>query len=756
MTVTWERIVMVFVVLYGLYLLNMKTFDVVARSCAWGVVGFARVLVPLVIMCMSPPRGWLGLGILLYAVDICLYPERFAALTVMLRAPWLIYAEAIPLLLYGDFFSVSASQYAVLVWLPLTVTLDVFICRWYGCPVFHRLTCFCFICCATVITKGGGSGGDQQATYAAVEASVGTGDMARMLNALAGLLLTFLLCYPFRGIFCAQMWHRMLLHSLPQLLHSDSLGRLARSMFSLICVSYLSLPFFLTSPVVLQLVAFFLGPAARLYIAMVEWRRPQFDCLSTVYSVLIMLVFLREVYTRYMKVHTRRRLDEIFEWALEHPYHAEMHEDFVAPEEDLVQSGQRICKGITRQLRTALAPPRVDNLRLRQQELNSVVRSNAQKSMGRMGILPSYLRGTIRRECLWEDSKDFLLSKSSDELLAPSMSIVFKNEPAVDMGGPLREWFDAVARCLMVGVEDSGGDSLMVMGPDGALMPRSCTDGPSESRYRDLLAAGRFFALAVLQHKPLPLPMSEILCKHMLHVPVDACDVRRLDPQFFRHRVEEVLAPGGLDAAREVLGEELVFTSAPTEYLPRPEPLVRGGECTVVTEQNKVEYARLLCEAFLCAGKRTEIQLFLQGFWDLIPPNTLHRSHGREPLVPRELALFIEGVQDLDATEWRRHTGGDYMAPYTDWFWEVVTEMGQEQRSLLLHFATGSSRLPPSGFQDLHPKFRVEVQSSGNPEHLPHAHTCFNQIILSPYASKDVLKEKLLLALRQGEGFGFI
>lgn len=296
----------------------------------------------------------------------------------------------------------------------------------------------------------------------------------------------------------------------------------------------------------------------------------------------------------------------------------------------------------------------------------------------------------------------------------------------------------------------------MVMGPDGALMPRPFPACSTDQRYRDLLAVGRFFALAVLQSKPLPLSMSEILCKHMLHVPVDACDVRRVDPQFYRHRVEEVLAPGGLAAIREALGEELVFTSAPTEWLPVPEPLEDGGEHRTVTEENKIEYARLLCEAFLCAGKRREIQMFLQGFWDLIPPNTLRRSHGREPLVPRELALFIEGVQDLDATEWRRHTGSDHQAPYTDWFWEVVSEMGQEQRSLLLHFATGSSRLPPTGFQDLQPRFRVEVQSSGNPEHLPHAHTCFNQIILSPYTSKDMLKEKLLLALRQGEGFGFI
>ena len=39
---------------------------------------------------------------------------------------------------------------------------------------------------------------------------------------------------------------------------------------------------------------------------------------------------------------------------------------------------------------------------------------------------------------------------------------------------------------------------------------------------------------------------------------------------------------------------------------------------------------------------------------------------------------------------------------------------------------------------------------------LPTAHTCFNQLDLPEYSSEDVLRERLLLAVREGsEGFGF-
>lgn len=39
---------------------------------------------------------------------------------------------------------------------------------------------------------------------------------------------------------------------------------------------------------------------------------------------------------------------------------------------------------------------------------------------------------------------------------------------------------------------------------------------------------------------------------------------------------------------------------------------------------------------------------------------------------------------------------------------------------------------------------------------LPSAHTCFNQLDLPEYPSEEILREKLLTAIREGsEGFGF-
>jgi E3 ubiquitin-protein ligase HUWE1 len=52
-------------------------------------------------------------------------------------------------------------------------------------------------------------------------------------------------------------------------------------------------------------------------------------------------------------------------------------------------------------------------------------------------------------------------------------------------------------------------------------------------------------------------------------------------------------------------------------------------------------------------------------------------------------------------------------------------------------------------------KFQIhKAYSTGS--HLPTAHTCFNQLDLFEYESKEALRERLLIALHEGaEGFGF-
>ena len=96
----------------------------------------------------------------------------------------------------------------------------------------------------------------------------------------------------------------------------------------------------------------------------------------------------------------------------------------------------------------------------------------------------------------------------------------------------------------------------------------------------------------------------------------------------------------------------------------------------------------------------------------------------------------------------------------------------------MLSFATGTSRVPLGGFNDLQgvqgtQRFSIH-RAYGDPDRLPQAHTCmfllpsktssevnvnllgFNQIDLPQYSSYEMLRQQLLLSINEGgEGFGF-
>ena len=51
---------------------------------------------------------------------------------------------------------------------------------------------------------------------------------------------------------------------------------------------------------------------------------------------------------------------------------------------------------------------------------------------------------------------------------------------------------------------------------------------------------------------------------------------------------------------------------------------------------------------------------------------------------------------------------------------------------------------------------RFNIHKAYGEDKLPSAHTCFNQLDLPEYPSEEVMKEKLLVSIKEGsEGFGF-
>ena len=92
---------------------------------------------------------------------------------------------------------------------------------------------------------------------------------------------------------------------------------------------------------------------------------------------------------------------------------------------------------------------------------------------------------------------------------------------------------------------------------------------------------------------------------------------------------------------------------------------------------------------------------------------------------------MISGTPDIDVDEWRSTTeynGYTSSDPNIVWWWRALKSFNREERAKVLSFATGTSRVPLSGFSDLQgvqgvQRFSIH-RAYGEPDRLPQAHTC--------------------------------
>nr|XP_020469596.1 apoptosis-resistant E3 ubiquitin protein ligase 1 [Monopterus albus] len=182
--------------------------------------------------------------------------------------------------------------------------------------------------------------------------------------------------------------------------------------------------------------------------------------------------------------------------------------------------------------------------------------------------------------------------------------------------------------------------------------------------------------------------------------------------------------------------------------------LISGGAQIAVTNENKMHYLNLLAQYRLAGQVRDEVEHFLKGLNELVPENLL------AIFDENELELLMCGTGDINVQDFKAHAvivGGSwhFREKVMKWFWAVVSSFTQEELARLLQFTTGSSQLPPGGFNTLCPSFQIIAAPTHST--LPTAHTCFNQLCLPTYDSYEELHKMLKLAISEGsEGFGML
>ncbi|XP_077208096.1 NEDD4-like E3 ubiquitin-protein ligase WWP1 isoform X2 [Paroedura picta] len=358
--------------------------------------------------------------------------------------------------------------------------------------------------------------------------------------------------------------------------------------------------------------------------------------------------------------------------------------------------------------------------------------------------LPSHVKINVSRQTLFEDSFQQIMALKPYDLRR-RLYVIFRGEEGLDYGGLAREWFFLLSHevlnpmyCLF---EYAGKSNYCLQ-----INPAS-TINPDHLSYFCFI--GRFIAMALFHGKFIDTGFSLPFYKRMLNKKLTIKDLESIDTEFYNsliwirdNNIEECNLEMYFCVDMELLGK---VTS---------HELKSGGSNLLVTEENKEEYIGLMAEWRFSRGVREQTKAFLDGFNEVVPLQWL------QYFDEKELEVMLCGMQEVDLADWQRNTVYRHYTRNSKqimWFWQFIKEADNEVRMRLLQFVTGTCRLPLGGFAELMgsngpQKFCIE--KVGKETWLPRSHTCFNRLDLPPYKSYEQLKEKLLFAIEETEGFG--
>lgn len=180
--------------------------------------------------------------------------------------------------------------------------------------------------------------------------------------------------------------------------------------------------------------------------------------------------------------------------------------------------------------------------------------------------------------------------------------------------------------------------------------------------------------------------------------------------------------------------------------------LCPNGLTREVTDENKWEYASLLAKWKTTYAVGALLEPFLKGFYELIPLKVLQDNQ----LTFEELDEMLNGKAAVDIEELRAYVVYQGNKDFDDkhevvvWFWQIIRECDDNKKRNVLKFFTGSSRVPLDGYD---PPLNITQGVDMVEDSLPRAHTCFNQLVLPGYSSYTLMKEKVLFAIENTEGF---
>lgn len=252
-------------------------------------------------------------------------------------------------------------------------------------------------------------------------------------------------------------------------------------------------------------------------------------------------------------------------------------------------------------------------------------------------------------------------------------------------------------------------------------------------------SAGRLVGHMMLNGDLLDFHLSVPLLKMILGTPISFSDLEYLDEEKYRN----LLWLLDHDDVHELELDFTVNERSPCGGVETIE-LIPAGRNIQVNDDNKYEYIDRVFRYALFESVSTQVCVFLKGLYEAVPQDLLMLFDYEE------LDFLLCGSDTIDINDWQHHTIVEGDASVTLWFWEIIAAMSADERRLVLHFTTGSARVPIVGFRGLKSSdgrpcpFSLKVVSGAS---AVSSHACFNSLELPAAASRPELEAAIMAAI---------
>lgn len=363
---------------------------------------------------------------------------------------------------------------------------------------------------------------------------------------------------------------------------------------------------------------------------------------------------------------------------------------------------------------------------------------------------------SVRRDAPLQSLIEYLDQNiaGSQAALQKPWRVVFLDENAVDLHGPRQEYMNLVTSDLMNHCKAFSSKNYL---------PKAYKAGTGvlkhQSGYLEYVILAYIISRSITEFLSLSFDIPMTLLRRILGLPFRAHDIMLSSPEMYYGNLIALL---NVDKSKfeDCVGIEI--TDVPFD------DTIDTDHSTIRCFGDTMDHVNMMVTE-ITNRRSLPINIVAKLVQRSLPSVDLRI------FTPIELGLIISGINELSSNQlislfkWVHppsDTSSSLVSHATELaFANVINEFTCEERSEFLCFVTGSSRIPPIGFE---PELKVQrlAADGETPDtkpadidpkklRLPSASTCFHSLKLPPYCNPEDLKRVLKISITEGKTFEF-